>query len=109
MTLTNPVGRLRLIGLIEGLSYLILLGIAMPLKYMADFPIAVTITGAIHGLFFVLFLFALAHVFFAYRQSFWFGLGGVIASLIPFGTFILDKRLQTLEDPVIFVKKHKDM
>jgi integral membrane protein len=109
MTLTNPVGRLRFIGLIEGLSYLILLGIAMPLKYIADIPIAVTIIGAIHGLLFVLFIFALAHVFFAYRQSFWFGLGAVIASLVPFGTFVLDKRLKLLEDPVIFIKKYKEM
>ncbi|WP_246942582.1 DUF3817 domain-containing protein [Bacillus pinisoli] len=111
MTLTNPIGRLRLIGFIEGLSYLILLGIAMPLKYMADFPLAVTITGGIHGLFFVLFLFALAHVFFAYRQSFWFGVGAVIASLVPFGTFILDKRLQTIDEPIMIVKNknHKEM
>jgi integral membrane protein len=107
--LRNPVGRLRMVGFIEGLSYLLLLFIAMPLKYIADFPMAVTITGGIHGLFFVLFLFALAHVFFAYRQSFWFGVGAIIASLVPFGTFILDKRLRTIEQPVIIVKKHREM
>jgi integral membrane protein len=109
MTLKNSVGRLRLIGLIEGLSYLILLGIAMPLKYMADIPMAVTIVGGIHGLFFVLFIFALAHVYFTYRLSFWFGLGSVVASLIPFGTFVLDKRLKYIEDPVVFIKNYKQM
>jgi integral membrane protein len=107
--LSNPIGRLRVVGFIEGMSYLLLLLIAMPLKYWAGLPIAVTITGAIHGLFFVLFIFALAHVFFAYRQSFWFGLGGVIASLLPFGTFILDKKLQNIEPPIEIVKKHKEM
>lgn len=94
--LHNPVGRLRIIGFIEGMSYLVLLFIAMPLKYWANIPEAVSVTGMIHGVFFVLFILALAHVFFAYRKSFWFGLGGVIASLIPFGTFILDRRLQKM-------------
>ncbi|MBM6619000.1 DUF3817 domain-containing protein [Bacillus suaedaesalsae] len=96
--LLNPIGRLRIIGFIEGMSYLILVFIAMPLKYWANIPIAVSVTGMLHGVFFVLFILALAHVFFAYRKSFWFGLGGVIASLIPFGTFILDKRLQKMNE-----------
>ncbi len=107
--LRNPVGRLRIIGFIEGMSYLLLLCIAMPLKYWADFPMAVTITGAIHGLFFILFLLALAHVFFAYRQSFWFGFVGVLASFIPFGTFIYDRRLRKIEVPVVVVNKDKVM
>jgi integral membrane protein len=107
--LGNPIGRLRVVGFIEGMSYLLLLFIAMPLKYWAGMPLAVTITGAIHGLFFVLFIFALAHVFFAHRKSFWFGLGGVMASLLPFGTFILDKQLRNQEPPILFHKKHKDM
>ena len=45
----TAVGRLRWIALIEGVSYLVLLGIAMPLKYFADLPIAVKITGWMHG------------------------------------------------------------
>ncbi|MFD1739393.1 DUF3817 domain-containing protein [Bacillus salitolerans] len=105
--LKDSLGRLRVIGFIEGLSYLILLFIAMPLKYMADFPLAVTITGGIHGLFFVLFILALAHVFFAYRQSFWFGVIGVLASLLPFGTFLFDRKLRHIEKPIEVVKKRK--
>src|SRR5690606_38959818 len=53
--LSNPVWRLRMVGMAEGLSYIALLGIAMPLKYMADMPIAVRIVGSIHGALFVLF------------------------------------------------------
>ncbi|USG63826.1 DUF3817 domain-containing protein [Brevibacillus ruminantium] len=96
--LQTPLGRLRFIGLIEGISYLVLLGIAMPLKYMADMPKAVTIAGSLHGVFFVLFMAALAHVFFANRWSFLRAVGAFIASLIPFGNFVLDVQLKKEEN-----------
>lgn len=94
MTLRTPLGRLRLAGLYEGISYLVLLLIAMPLKYFADFPMAVTIVGALHGLLFVLFLIAVAHVMFVHRWSIMRGIGALIASLVPFGTFVLDVQLK---------------
>jgi hypothetical protein len=47
---------LRKISLAEGISYLLLLGIAMPLKYWAGLPLAVKIVGSIHGALFVVFL-----------------------------------------------------
>src|SRR5438552_3773981 len=58
---TNPVlktilRRLRLVGYTEGVSFLVLLGIAMPLKYFAGMPLAVTIVGAIHGLLWILYV-----------------------------------------------------
>ncbi|WP_139492352.1 DUF3817 domain-containing protein [Brevibacillus dissolubilis] len=93
--LNTPVGRLRLVGMIEGISYLVLLGIAMPLKYYADFPQAVKIVGALHGIFFVLFLLAVAHVMIDRRWSLFRGVGAVVASLIPFGTFVLDRQLRS--------------
>ena len=43
------IERVRSVGKVEGLSYLLLLGIAMPLKYMAGMPMAVSIVGLIHG------------------------------------------------------------
>ena len=57
----TPVALKRLIwiGHAEGVSYLLLLGIAMPLKYMWGMPQAVKITGTVHGVLFVLFVFAL--------------------------------------------------
>ena len=55
--LQTPIGRLRLMGFIEGMSLLILLFIAMPLKYWADYPMAVTIVGSVHGGLFILYLF----------------------------------------------------
>ena len=90
----NAVRNLRNIGNIEGISYLALLCIAMPLKYLADMPMAVRIVGSIHGFLFVLFIIALAIV---WRQKNW-GYEKLafafLASIIPFGTFYLDRKLR---------------
>ena len=51
--LRSPIGRLRAVGLAEGVSFLLLLGVAMPLKYAAGYPQAVRIVGWVHGLFFM--------------------------------------------------------
>lgn len=92
--LQSPIGRLRAIGLIEGISFLLLLCIAMPLKYFADIPQVVTVVGGIHGLLFVLYLLAVAHVTYALRWSFLRVAGALIASVIPFGNFVLDIQLR---------------
>ncbi len=60
--LKTALGRFRMIALYEGLSYLVLLIIAMPMKYLMDIPQPVTIVGALHGLLFVLYMLALAQV-----------------------------------------------
>ena len=57
--LKNTLGRLRLVALCEGISYVLLLGIAMPLKYLYDRPEAVRITGMLHGILFILLALAL--------------------------------------------------
>lgn len=58
--------RLRLIGFAEGISTLVLFGIAMPLKYLADLPLAVKIVGSIHGILFIAlilaFVYAVDHI-----------------------------------------------
>ena len=96
----TALGRLRLIGLLEGVSYLVLLGVAMPLKYLAGIPLAVKVTGWAHGLLFVLFCAALLEVFVQRRWSIGKGAVAFIASLVPLGTFLLDKRLRAeAEDP----------
>lgn len=92
---------LRITGIAEGISFLVLLGIAMPLKYLADMPMAVKVTGWIHGALFILFLGLAWRVMDKYRQGFlWLGIG-FAASLVPFGTFIWDKQLKKLEDQPI--------
>ncbi|WP_193210750.1 DUF3817 domain-containing protein [Luteolibacter marinus] len=91
--LRDPVGRVRLVGMVEGLSFLVLLGIAMPLKYLAGMPMAVRVTGMIHGVLFLLFLLVIFQAWgnkaLTTRQS----AIAFLASLIPFGPFLIDRRL----------------
>ncbi len=92
--LRTPIGRLRVIAFIEGCSYLLLLGVAMPLKYFFGMPLAVRLAGSIHGGLFVAFCAALLHVMIAQRWSFLRGLVLFVSSLVPCGTFIMDPSLQ---------------
>ena len=91
--LKTPLGRLRLVGFLEGLSFLVLLGIAMPLKYMAGEPAAVRVVGMAHGLLFVLYVFLLIQNSIEHRWSVGKAVLGFIASLLPFGTYYADKKL----------------
>lgn len=94
----HPVRRLRHIGLVEGVSFLVLLGIAMPLKYFAGQPLAVKIFGWIHGVLFVLFCAALVP---ARRTAGWgFRTTALVllAALLPFGPFVIDRRLKRYEN-----------
>jgi len=92
--LGNPIGRLRLIGLIEGVSFLLLLFVAMPLKYAAGMPEAVKIVGWAHGGLFVLFLVALFNASMETGWSLTKIAGAFVASVVPFGTFVLDRDLK---------------
>jgi integral membrane protein len=58
----NPLRQLRLIAFLEGLSFVLLLFVAMPLKYLAELPMAVRIVGSVHGLLFLVFVAALYRV-----------------------------------------------
>lgn len=93
----SPIGRLRLVGFWEGISYLLLLGIAMPLKYMMDMPEAVKIIGWIHGALFIAYIVALLNVMAKRKWPLLRSFIAFIASLLPFGTFIFDKSLQKEE------------
>lgn len=77
-------------AILEGISYLLLLFIAMPLKYMYDMPFAVRIAGSAHGLLFVVFMVLLAVVYLRNTMTLKQCVAGFIASLIPFGAFVFD-------------------
>ena len=94
----SPVHVLRVLTLAEGTSFLVLLGIAMPLKYWAGLPLAVKIVGWVHGVLFLLFCFALARVFFCRRWPVFRVLFVFVAALLPFGPFVIDSRIQYYED-----------
>jgi integral membrane protein len=88
---------LRKTGIAEGISFLVLLGIAMPLKYLLHQPMAVKICGWIHGILFVAFLF-LAWEYKTDRNKSlkWFATA-FLAAIIPTGTFFFDKKLKEEE------------
>lgn len=81
----------RKVAFAEGLSFLILLGIAMPLKYFADLPMAVTVVGSLHGVLFVAFLILAREVKSDFKMNLKWLAKAILASILPFGTFILDK------------------
>lgn len=92
--LRTTLGRLRLVGLAEGVSYLVLLGIAMPLKYLAGWPLAVRVVGLLHGILFVLFVLAVFEAVGSLRWSSRQVATALLASLLPFGTLVLDRELR---------------
>ena len=85
------------VGHIEGISYLVLLCIAMPLKYYLDLPLAVKITGWIHGVLFILYIVAVLMAMRAMEWNWFYVLVALGASLIPIGTFVLDRSLKRRE------------
>ncbi|MFC5531364.1 DUF3817 domain-containing protein [Cohnella yongneupensis] len=93
----TPIGRMRAIGTVEALSFLVLLLIAMPLKYAADMPEAVKVVGIMHGFFFSLYLLALLNALVVRKLSFKQSAIGFICALLPFGPFVFDRKLRVLE------------
>jgi integral membrane protein len=91
--LTTSLGRLRIIGFLEGLSFLFLLLIAMPVKYLAGEPILVKVTGMIHGLLFVGYVLKVIIVKVELDWSIKKSALALMASVIPFGTFYADSKL----------------
>ncbi len=94
------IGRLRLTGFAEGVSYVILLFIAIPLKYFAGLPEVVKYTGWIHGVLFILYVAALFQIRVNYPWSFKKLMLSFAASLVPFGTFMMDKQWRQEEKAV---------
>lgn len=95
--LQTAVGRFRLVSAVEGLSTLLLFGVAMPLKYLADIPEAVRIVGSVHGFLFLCFVPALV---LAVREAGW-GLGTAarffVLSMFPLGAVVIELLVRNLE------------
>lgn len=91
--LQSSLGRLRIIAFLEGISFLILLGIAMPLKYYYGSPMAVKVVGMTHGVLFIGFIFSLIDVKISHRWPIGKMILAFLSSLVPFGTFVLDARI----------------
>ncbi|MFV7790152.1 DUF3817 domain-containing protein [Aliarcobacter lanthieri] len=91
--LRTKFSQFRTISIIEGISYLVLVFIAMPLKYFFDEPLAVKIFGMMHGIFFILFCIALYNAMRQYKWEFLFSLKLFIYSLIPFFFILIEKEI----------------
>jgi integral membrane protein len=88
----NSLTIFRYTSIAEGVSLLLLFGIAMPLKYMFDEPLLVEIVGMAHGVLFIAYvLFAIVYKFKVDWKITEF-LIVVLASIVPFGTFYIDKK-----------------
>ena len=94
----NPVALLRLFVLIEAVSFVVLLGVAMPLKYAWDMPAAVKIAGWIHGILFILFCWALVRVVQASRWPTSRVVSVFVAALLPIVPFVMDGRMRRWAD-----------
>ncbi len=94
----SELKRFLLINKIEGISYIILLFVAMPLKYLAGLAIATKVAGTIHGVLFILFCYQLAKIakksFVTRRESVLY----FVLSLVPFGSFYTERLIKSRLD-----------
>ncbi|WP_059104221.1 DUF3817 domain-containing protein [Shouchella shacheensis] len=91
----------KLISYLEGASLLLLLFVAMPMKYMMNVPEAVSIVGMAHGVLFIAYMLFVAGFFFGRKWSLKTTVFGSVASVLPFGTFVFEGRwLKQQERPI---------
>ena len=94
----TSLGRLRVIGWWEGVSFLVLLGIAMPLKYMADWPHAVRVVGMAHGVLFVMYILAAIQAALDRNWTWRRTALVMVASVLPAGPFVVDAKILREEE-----------
>jgi integral membrane protein len=83
----------KYIAIIEGLSFIVILAITMPLKYMMDMPMPNKVAGMLHGVLFIAYVYG---VFIVKDKLKWDRRSVIIAlvaSVIPFGTFYVDRKM----------------
>ena len=91
----SPEQRFCWVAYGEGASFLVLLGIAMPLKYLAGLPLAVRVVGLLHGVLFLAYLLLVFEAVGAGRFTLRTAALAVLASVLPFGPFVFERRVKT--------------
>jgi integral membrane protein len=94
MPIKKKLDRFLKTGLAEGLSFIILLTIAMPLKYMANMALPVRIVGMLHGVLFILYTLYLLQAAIAYKWTISKTAAAFLLSFVPLGTFFLESLLR---------------
>ena len=89
----TSLGRLRLLALSEGVSFLLLLFVTVPLKYVAGYPEPNRVVGLVHGLLFVLYVLAVIQHKIEHDWTFKKTGLALLASIVPFGTFWAERKL----------------
>lgn len=97
----STLKRFRIISITEGISMLVLLFIAMPLKYGFDLPVMVKYVGWIHGILFMLYIVILIPTSRALKWPFMKTFIGLVASVLPFGPFLFDRKLKNEEKLIL--------
>jgi len=82
----------RSIAILEGISYIALFGITMPLKYWAEIPFPNKVVGYAHGILFILFVLLTFLVCYTKKWGFKKLLIFLAASLLPFATFYVEQK-----------------
>ena len=95
--MNKNVKKFGLINTVEGYSYLLLLFVAMPMKYLLGIPLAVKVVGMAHGILFIIFCVLLVMAWQDTKWAFKENAIFFIASLVPFGTFFTKKRIASYE------------
>jgi integral membrane protein len=82
----------RITSILEGISYLALFAVTMPLKYLADLPMPNKYVGSAHGILFISYIILVLFFWFKNKWAFKKGLIFLVASLLPFATFYVDQK-----------------
>ena len=95
MNNNKALHRFRIVALMEGWSFLFLLFVAMPLKYVVHFPSPVKYAGWLHGILFIAYGITLLHAWISRKWSFPKAMLAFFVSFVPFGTFWFDKQIKS--------------
>ena len=91
--LKTPIGRFRIVSLLEGVSFILLMGVAVPAKYVFDNPALIMPVGLVHGILFLLFLAFAIWAIVIYKWKIKTSFLVLLSSVIPFGTFYIDSTI----------------
>jgi integral membrane protein len=98
--LATNIGRLRIIGFLEGISLLVLIFIAVPVKYIGNDPSIVKAMGPIHGALFLLFIVNTVSVGVEQKWQLKTISKVLLACVVPFGTFYIDRKILRNTQPI---------
>ena len=83
----------KFVAIMEGVSFLILLGIAMPLKYIFGLPATTQVVGMAHGILFIAYVLMVVLIRKQLNWNLKITALALTAAVLPFGPFVVDRKL----------------